>query len=638
MIKKILGKKFALVVFVLLGLLLVLISLVGNFSIFKSEAALVVPPLDALYRLSSASTEERIQDLLSRMSLQEKIGQMALVEKNSVQERADVATYGIGALLSGFGAKPESNTGEAWAEMVGGFIADSKTSRLGIPILYGVDAIHGHSNVPGATIFPHPIGLGASGDAKLVEAVAQATAVEIAATKINWTYSPTLDLPRDIRWGRTYETFSDDSKLVAKLGAAYVRGSQNAVGNTDLDKLFMISTPKHYVGIGGMVWGSSSNKNFKIDQGTTPSDELELRQEYLPPFKAAIDAGAMSVMVGLNTWGDTKLAANRYLVTTVLKDELQFTGFTVSDWYGVYEIPGGEYEASVSAINAGIDMVMLPFDYKSFVKNVERAVKRGDIPQERIDDAVSRILRAKFALGLFDDADKHISLDEIGSKGHRSLARLAVAQSLVLLKNDASVLPIKNSTKHIRVVGSAADNVGRQVGAWTVEWQGIDGNWLPGSTSILEGIKKRAGDSVKVEFEAGGNFVNSTEIAGLGIAIVGEKPYAEGWGDKEFPTLDSEDLKAIEKLQTVSKKVVVVVVSGRPLLITNEIDTWDGLVMAWLPGSEGSGVADVLFGDKTFTGSLPLPWPAYSQQLPIEAGGKTIDGTALLFPRYFKLR
>jgi beta-glucosidase len=343
-------------------------------------------------------------------------------------------------------------------------------------------------------------------------------------------------------------------------------------------------------------------------------------------------------MVGLNSWGDSKLSAEKNLVTNVLKGELGFNGFAVSDWYGVYEISGDDYSSAVTAINAGVDMVMLPFDYKSFIKNVTRAVRRGEIREERIDDAVRRILRAKFALGLFDTGETKDSHDVVGSREHRALAREAVAKSLVLLKDESSVLPIRKSVRNIQVAGSAANNVGRQVGAWTVEWQGIDGNWLPGSTSILEGIRARAGSSVDVAYEATGIFPVRGQRADLGIAVVGEKPYAEGWGDREYPVLDASDLEAIENLQATCEKVVVVIVSGRPLFVTNEISSWDAVVSAWLPGSEGAGVADVLFGDKPFVGTLPLPWPHHSEQLPITSDGKTRDGTPLLFPRYFGLR
>lgn len=621
----------------LVGVCLLLLALVLFFTYLHIDLTPPPPPppFDAPYRQPDVPMSERVENLLSYMTLEEKAGQLALVDKNNVDETFDVATYGLGGLLSGFGAKPEDNTPQGWRTMVENFMDTSRLSRLGIPILYGVDAIHGHSNVPGATVFPHAIGLGAAGDEELVEAVARATARELLATGVNWTYSPTLDLPRDIRWGRVYETYSDDVDLTTRLGAAFVRGTQGV--NDEAEKLAVVSTPKHYIGLGGMQWGTASNENFSIDQGTTVPDEVALRSEYLPPFKAAVDAGARSVMVGLNSWGDTKLAAERYLVTDVLKGELGFNGFTVSDWYGVYEIPGSEYAATVIAINAGIDMVMLPYDYVPFIKNVTRAVRRGEISEARLDDAVRRILRVKFELGLFDaGARTQVALVDVGTVTHRSLARTAVAESLVLLQNDGA-LPIAESVQYIRVAGSAAHNIGRQAGAWTVEWQGIDGNTLPDATSILDGIRNRAGSEVEVVYATDGNFTNDTRIAELGIAVVGETPYAEGWGDREYPILSNEDLATIQRLQETSERVVVVLVSGRPLFITNEIATWNAVVAAWLPGSEGAGVADVLFGDVPFTGTLPLPWPRYSEQLPITASG-TFDGSPVLFPRFYGLR
>jgi beta-glucosidase len=619
----------------LLSLVGVGVFLLAIFLLYPSlKSKLPPPPSDALYRQAGTPTEERIEDLLSRMTIEEKVGQMALVEKNSVLEPEDVAKYGLGAILSGMGAKPENNTVEGWDTMVTDFIRTSRESRLGIPIMYGADAIHGHSNVSEATIFPHSLGLGATRDSKLVERIARATGDELRATNIRWSFSPTLDLPRDIRWGRTYEAFSDDPELTAELGAAYVRGLQ---GGKD-GGLSVLSTVKHFIGLGSMVWGSSSNENFKIDQGTTEPDEESLRNEYLTPFKAVVDNGAMSVMIGLNSWGETKLGANSYLITDVLKGELGFAGFTVSDWYGVYEVTDNDYDSAVIAINAGIDMVMLPYDYKPFIQNVTRAVKKGEISESRIDDAVRRILRAKFKLGLFDTEEVKGAYDVIGSEAHRALAREAVAKSLVLLKNTTNVLPIKKSVTHIRVAGSSAHNVGRQMGAWTVEWQGIDGNWLPGGTSILDGIRARAGTGVEVEYDTLGNFRVNSKKADVGIAIVGEGPYAEGWGDTEYPILSKEDREVIEKLQATSEKVIVIIVSGRPLFVTREIPAWDAVVMAWLPGSEGAGVADVLFGDKPFTGVLPLPWPHHSEQLPISSQGVTADGTKVLFPRSYGLR
>jgi beta-glucosidase len=601
-------------------------------SLFESEYPNV--PSGAIYLNPNASTEERVKNLLSYMTLEEKIGQMALVEKNSIESLSDISTYGIGGMLSGFGGKPEDNTAEGWKNMVHTFVEESHSSRLGIPVLYGVDAIHGHSNVRGATVFPHFISLGATGNEELVEKIARATAEELRYTDVRWSYSPTYDMPEDIRWGRVYETFSDDPALVGKLGSAYIRGLQQNPARPS-STIEVLATPKHFIGAGSMLWNTSSNPDFKIDQGTTPPNEAKLRNHYLPPFVEAVNTGALSIMVGLNSWGDTKLAASSYLIQTILKNELGFQGFVVSDWYGVYEIPGGNYHAAVTAINSGVDMVMLPFNYKEFVANVRTAVSNGDIARSRIDDAVSRILTAKFALGLFDEPEVNAS-HAFGSEEHRALARTAVSESLVLLKNKNSILPLRDTPGTLRIAGSAADNIGRQTGAWTVEWQGIDGNWLPGATSILEGIRQTAPQGTVIEFEKDGHFDAMAPKASIGIAIVGEGPYAEGWGDNARPVLSTEDRATIVRLKKVSDKVIVILVTGRPLIITNEIDAWDSVVAAWLPGSEGAGVGDVLFGKQPFTGKLPIPWPRGIEQLPITQKG-TRDGAPPLFPRYFGL-
>lgn len=590
------------------------------------------PPENALYTQPNAPIEERVADLLSHMSLDEKIGQMALVDKNSLKNIDDTRKYRIGAVLSGAGAKPADNTPRGWVNMVASYKTAASNSRLKIPILYGIDAGHGHSNIPGATVFPHFIGLGASGDVDLVKRVAAATAMELDATGVNWSYSPNLDAPKDIRWGRVYEAFSDDPKLIASLGQAYVTGLQESPVSDD-SKTFVLATAKHYLGTGSMLWGESDNKDFEIDQGKTAADEQALTDEYLPPFAAASDANTSSIMVGLHKWGDGTIITNQYLLTDKLKNEVGFKGFLVSDWYGVYERAGNKYNATVKAINAGLDMAMLPYDYKSFIRDVHRAVDRGDISKERIDDAVTRILRQKFQAGLFEESIKTTPTPaKIGAAEHRTVAREAVAKSSVLLKNKDNLLPLAKSSNSILIAGSGADNIGRQSGAWTVEWQGIDGNWLPGGTSVLRGIKSKVERSTTVRYDRDADFVAGTKAA-IGIAVVSEKPYAEGWGDNANPTISKEDREVIKKLRALSDKVVVVIISGRPLLLNNDQENWDALVASWLPGSEGAGIADVLFGDKPFTAKLPLPWPASLSQIPVASDGSTADSTPLLYPR-----
>jgi beta-glucosidase len=590
------------------------------------------PASDALYKNPSQPIEARVKDLLERMSLEEKIGQMALIDKRSLSKPQDIKDFGLGGILSGAGAKPSTNDPQNWYRMVAEMKKQSKESRLGIPIFYGIDANHGHSNVLGATIFPHSIGLGASGDAELVNKIAEATASEIKATGINWNYSPSLDAPKDIRWGRVYEAYSDDPGLNSKLGVAYINGTQGP------GQSYILASAKHYLGTGSMVWGESNHKKFKIDQGKILNDEHALNNYYLPPYKAAVDAGVGSIMVGLSEWGDTRIIDNKYLITDKLKTELGFKGFVVSDWYGAYEYSGtSKYRANINTINAGLDMAMLPYEYKAFIKDVRKAVQKNEISQGRIDDAVSRILYQKFRAGLFDEKEQDPDIKIVGSIAHRQLARQAVSSSTVLLKNN-EVLPLSKTNGEILIAGSGADNVGRQSGAWTVEWQGIDGNWVPGATSILQGIRQTVGNSgVQIHYNKDGAFNDRKKKADVGIAIVSEKPYAEGWGDNPSPRIDKADLETIRRLKLSSNKVIVIIISGRPLFINDEIKSWDAAVAAWLPGSEGAGIADVLFRDKSFSATLPLPWPAIESQLPINHDGATKDQSRPLFPRGYGL-
>ena len=618
--------------------IIVFIALIVSYGVYKGQpenlgVQLPPPPSDALYKQANQPLETRVQDLLSRMTLEEKIGQMALVDKNSLGKVEDISKYYLGGVLSGAGAKPKTNTPQGWKDMVNEMKDQALKSRLGIPILYGIDANHGHSNLLGATVFPHAIGLGATQDAKLVADIASATSDELKATGINWNYSPSLDAPKDMRWGRVYEAFSDNPVLNGELGSAYITGAQ-----ASFDKTQVLASAKHYLATGAMQWGKSNNKKFKIDQGKTVADETALINEYLPPYKLAVDAGVASVMVGLNQWGDERIIDSKYLVTDKLKNELGFKGFVVSDWYGVYEYSKtSKYNANIKTINAGLDMAMLPYDYKAFLSDVRKAVNNKEISEDRIDDAVSRILYQKFKAGLFDNQETNISLDDVGSQTHRQLARRAVASSMVLLKNDNSLLPLSKASGKILVAGSGADNVGRQSGAWTVEWQGVDGNWMPGGTSILQGIVSSVGSTAEVEYEKDGNFNQTSAKADVGIVVVSEKPYAEGWGDNKNPTLDTADIEAIYRVKALSNKVVVVVFSGRPLFITDMVQDWDALVAGWLPGSEGGGVADVLFGDTPFKAKLPVTWPANIQQVPVKADGGTNDGSRPLFSRGFGL-
>jgi beta-glucosidase len=596
---------------------------------FMPPPALAPPDPTARYRDPSAPVRERVEDLLGRMTLGEKIGQMTQVEKNSIIPES-IPLLGIGSLLSGGGGAPAENTPAAWADMVDDFQALALESRLGIPLIYGVDAVHGHNNVRGATVFPHNVGLGAANDAELMRRIGEVTAREVAATGIHWNFAPTVAVPQDIRWGRTYEGYGESPDLVVPLAAAYLEGLQ---GDDLSDRTTVLATAKHYLGDGGTTWGSATTGGNLIDQGVTEVNEQELRKTHLPPYAEAIERGAMSVMISFSSWNDTRMHAHQYLVTDVLKGELGLEGFVISDWAAIDQISGDYYESVVAAFNAGIDMNMVPYDYGRFIWTLWRAVDKGDVPLERIDDAVRRILQVKFELGLFETpySDRGL-LSEVGSEAHRAVAREAVAKSAVLLKNEGGLLPIGDDVDVILVGGQAADDIGIQSGGWTIEWQGKEGAITPGTT-ILEGIQAAAPEA-EVLFDRFGRLDRidreSTAEPDLCIGVVGERPYAEYEGDSSDLALAGRDLPVLENLTDQCDRVLVVLISGRPLIITDLMEDWDALVAAWLPGTEGHGVADVLFGVEPFEGKLPYTWPRSIDQVPLSAVAGS--GTEPLFP------
>jgi beta-glucosidase len=572
-----------------------------------------------------------IEELIARMTLEEKIGQMTQVEKNSLTPET-VQRYFIGSVLSGGGGYPAENNPGAWADMVSDFQEAALQTRLGIPLLYGVDAVHGHNNLYGAVIFPHNIGLGATRDQDLVYRIGRATAEELAATGVHWNFAPTIAVPQDLRWGRTYEGYSQDPQCVAELGAAYIRGLQ---GERLSDPLSVLATAKHYLGDGGTTWGSSTmlfsippgahfegpndQFAFQIDQGDTRLDEAALRNIHLKPYITAIKAGVQAVMVSFSSWNGLKLHAHHYLLSEILKGELGFTGFVVSDWAGIDQVSADYSQAVISSINAGVDMAMVPYDYERFISTLKRAVEAGAISLERIDDAVRRILRVKFEAGLFErplPEPAHLSL--VGTADHRQLAREAVAKSLVLLKNEAQTLPLSKSTPTILVAGQAADDIGLQCGGWTIEWLGKPGAITPGRT-ILEGIDSAVSYSSQVIYDPGGHFEQLRDLVSeIGIVVLSEMPYAEGFGDQSDLTLKKEDILLIQRLRARCRKLVMILLSGRPLILTSQLPWIDALVAAWLPGTEGQGVADVLFGDLPFHGKLPYSWPRGMEQIPLE--------------------
>ena len=574
-----------------------------------------------LFGCSDAKTEKLIADtefvetLMSDMTLKEKIGQMTQVDRQFLNDISDISKYGFGSLLSGGGSTPATNEPKAWADMYDSYQREALKTRLQIPLIYGIDAVHGHNNVVGATIFPHNIGLGATRDAALVEAVARATALEVAATGMDWDFAPCLAVPDDYRWGRTYEGFSEDTDLVSQLGGAAVRGYQS----TDISNpQSVLACAKHFIGDGGTTFGTGLNN--LIDRGNLAISEEELRKRHLPPFQKAIDEGVATFMAAYNTWNDVKCHANKFLLTDLLKDELGFKGFVVSDWAAIEEIPGDYKSDIITSINAGIDMVMVPGavkfgneSFENFLKLLEESVQEGSIPMERIDDAVKRILLIKKQSGLFDRpfSDQQL-LAHIGSDKHRQIAREAVRKSMVLLKNKDGILPLPKEGKTIIVAGRGADNIGMQSGGWTISWQGDMGQTTDGTT-ILDAIKSAVSSGTVVEYTPDG----TAYTGDLAVVVVGEKPYAEMQGDRKDLKLDKEDLDVIKRFKENDIPVVVVLLSGRPMIITDEIEKWDGLIAAWLPGTEGSGVADVLFGDYNPTGKLSFSWPKNMNQFPI---------------------
>ncbi|MGD1992048.1 MAG: glycoside hydrolase family 3 protein [Anaerolineae bacterium] len=581
---------------------------------------------EPLYLDPAAPVEDRVADLLSRMTLEEKIGQMAQVSMHCIVEE-DIRDRFLGSMLSGGGGSPRPNNPASWAEMVNGYQEYALQTRLGIPLIYGVDAVHGHNNVYGAVIFPHNVGLGAANNPELMERVGQVTAREMVATGIYWNFGPVVAVPQDIRWGRTYEGYSEDPEIVSTLSAATIRGLQNVDGERDLAApTTVLATPKHFVGDGGTSWGTSTI--YQIDQGVTEVDEATLREIHLAPYVTAIENGALSVMASFSSWQDTKMHAHQHLLTTVLKEELGFEGFVVSDWEAINQLRGTYYDQVVTAINAGIDMAMLPCNYDLFITALTGAVENGDVPAARVDDAVRRILTVKFQLGLFKQPFSNDALlEEVGSEAHREVAREAVRQSLVLLRNEGDVLPLDPNTPQILVSGGGMHDVGMQCGGWTISWQGSNGDITPGTT-ILDAIEGAISPETAVVYDRFGRFADVEGTVPVGIAVVGEDPYAEGIGDDSNLALSETDVEMLERIREKVDRLVVIIISGRPLIVTDYLEEWDGLVAAWLPGTEAQGITDVLFGDYPFVGKLPYTWPRSADQLPQGA----LDQEQALFP------
>jgi len=589
-------------------------------------AAPKTAPVPAQAKLLAFNAQAKA--LLAKMTLEEKVAQMTQPDQLFIKDATEIEKYGFGSVLSGGDSDPKTNTVEDWGAMYEKYQSHALKSRLKIPLLYGVDAIHGHSNVIGAVMFPHNVGLGATRDAKLVEKIGRITAEEVRATGINWVFSPCVTVPRDDRWGRAYEGFSEDPAVVAELGEAAVRGLQGA--NLAAPGS-VLACAKHYLADGGTVYGTGipnstqPGGHYPNDQGDTQLSEAELRRIHMQGYITAIHAGVATIMPSYSSWNGEKMSGHKYLLTDVLKKELGFEGFLISDYNALDALPG-DFSAQIEkSINAGMDMVMVPEKYKEFYAALKDLAEKGDVPMARIDDAVLRIVRVKIAMGLMDPgrsplADRSLQA-RFGSPAHREVARRAVRQSLVLLKNEKKTLPLSKTAKRIVVAGKNADDIGNQSGGWTIDWQGKSGPIVPGGTTILAALKAAAKGG-EVTFSADGTGAAGADV---GVVVVGEKPYAEFFGDREDLALDKDDLAAIANVKKAGIPVVVVVVSGRPLILGDALGQADAVVAAWLPGTEGQGVADVLFGDYKPTGKLSFTWPRTMAQIPINVGDAAYD-------------
>jgi beta-glucosidase len=572
---------------------------------------------------SSLTLEERVDSLIRLMTLDEKIGQMTQAERSRSNIEQDIQTYTLGSLLSGGGSAPADNSPTGWADMVDRYQRAALQTRLRIPLIYGIDAVHGHNNVRGAVVMPHNIGLGCTNDPALVEAVERVVAREVAGTGIDWTFAPCIAVPRDERWGRTYEGFGETPGLTSALSAAAVRGLQ---GPRVSGGESILACAKHFLGDGGTTGGD--------DQGNTQLDEFSMRTIHLPGYEAAVLAGVGTVMASYSSWNGQKMHGSTFWISTVLKGEMGFQGFVVSDWQGVDQLPGGYGSAVETAINAGIDMVMVPMNIEQFISTLRTLVQNHRVSIERIDDAVRRILRIKFRMGLFERpfTDRSLTLT-VGSSGHRSVARQAVRQSMVLLKNDSTTLPLSKTLTRIHVAGKNADDLGNQCGGWTISWQGQSGPITAGTT-ILEAIRSAVSPATTVTYSRDGSNAAGADVA---IVVLGETPYAEMMGDRADLGLSNEDMTTFVRVRATGVRTVVVLVSGRPMIVTDVMYASQAFVAAWLPGTEGSGVADVLFGDYHPTGKLSHSWPRTMDQVPVNIGDTYYDpllpvGFGLTYP------
>ena len=539
-----------------------------------------------------------IDQAIQLMTLEEKAGQLIQAERSKISF-SDITRYNIGSILSGGGSVPQGNTPEAWVSMINQMNVAALKSSSGIPIIYGIDAVHGNSNVKNATIFPHNIGLGAANDPELMRAIGVATAKEIAAIGVDWNFAPAVSSAQDIRWGRTYESYSEDIQRVSVLAVPYIEG---------LLSEGILTTTKHFIGDGYTTFLTGEDKNL-IDRGDVTMSKEAMLDGNLGAYIAAIDANTSAIMASFNSVNGVKVHGDRTLLTDLLRTELRFDGLVVSDWEAIHTIAPNLNKQVALAINSGVDLLMQPNNWKDVYKAILYNVNNGNITQDRIDEAVRRNLVLKFEAGLFDGDIIKVA-GEVGTQEFKKVARDAVSKSLVLLKNE-DILPLEKNTK-IYLTGPASDNVGIQCGGWTFSWQGeIDPNLNNGIS-----LKDALNDVLSTH---GGSLVNNPKDADLIILAIGEKPYAEMHGDTDDLSLDgplslADNIKAVEYVKTLDKPILTIMIAGRPLLIDAYLNDWDAFVMAWLPGTEGNGMTDVLFGDKPFQGTLPFTWPITNEQ------------------------
>ena len=676
-----------------------------------SAIPLTAQPNDLPYRDPRRPVEERVADLLGRMSLADKLGQMVMGGRDWVTP-AQVETQRLGSLLSGGDSPPPApNNLAGWTAMIQGYQAAALSTPLGIPLLYGIDAVHGFGALPGATLFPHQVGLAAADNPDLMRRIGQATAQELAAVGIYWNFAPMVAVVDDIRWGRAFESLGADTARVSRLAAAYTGGFQQGLEaldqnrgrererererergqdqdpNRGQDLPRPLATAKHYLGDGGVVFGSSHFQIrgvwSRLDRGDTQGEESVLLARHLPPYQAQVAAGVGAVMISYSSWNGVRMHGHSDLLQGVLRRQMGFTGLVVSDWEALQFLPATGFDQQVAmAVNAGVDVLMEPARTAEVLGILQALASSGQIAPARIDEAVARVLRLKFAMGLFEHPGAVAAAGpRVGSADHRALAREAVRKSQVLLKNQGA-LPLWRGQR-LLVAGSHADDLGLQSGGWTLVWSGFQGDnqRLPGATTLLTGLREVGGDSTLIDYSPTGDFAGpratadadskavakaddkdevqadakaDADIDGKGdqkadlkfeakadaaIVVVGEPPYSEWLGDRDAEglRLTAEDQALIARVRPQARKLILVLVTGRPMILDQALDASDAIVVAWLPGSEGAGVADTLFGEAPFTGRLPFAWPRDVSGIGPAPNLSPATEARLLFPEGFGL-